>query len=113
MLGMESFMCRLLMGAGYHTLCVRENMKISVKLFANLVQRVSKDGQTLKQQGIRAGMPMELELPDNSTLADLLALLELEKGDVVITFVDGRARKLGYHLSHGEQVGIFPPLGGG
>jgi molybdopterin converting factor small subunit len=103
------------MGAGYHTLCVGENMKISVKLFANLVQRVSRDGQTLKQQGIRAGMPMqmELELPENSTLADLLALLELEKGDVVITFVDGRAQKLGYRLSQGEQVGIFPPLGGG
>lgn len=106
-------MCGLLMGAGYHSLRVREKMKISVKLFANLVQRVSRDGQTLNQQGIRAGIPVEIELPEHSTLADLLALLALEKGDVVITFVDGRARKLGYHLSHGEQVGIFPPLGGG
>jgi molybdopterin converting factor small subunit len=88
-------------------------MKISVKLFANLVQRVSRDGQTLKQQGIRAGTPVEIEMPENSTLEDLLHYLALEKGDVVITFVNGRARKLGYHLSQGEQVGIFPPLGGG
>jgi sulfur carrier protein ThiS len=88
-------------------------MKICVKLFANLVQRASKNGQTLKQQGIRAGIPIEIELPENSTLADLLAYLALEKGDVVITFVDGKARKLGYHLSQDEQVGIFPPLGGG
>lgn len=88
-------------------------MKICVKLFANLAQRASKNGQTLKQQGIRAGIPIEIELPENSTLADLLAYLALEKGDVLITFVEGKARKLGYHLSQGEQVGIFPPLGGG
>ena len=110
---MEPLLCGLLMGAGYNSLCVREKMKISVKLFANLVQRVSRNGQTLKQQGIRAGVPMEIELPENSTLADLLTYLALEKGDVVITFVDGRARKPGYHLTHGEQVGLFPPLGGG
>ncbi len=110
---MEPIMCGLPVGAGYHSLCVREKMQISVKLFANLVERVSRNGHTLKQQGIRAGVPVEIELPENSTLADLLAFLALKKGDVVITFVDGRARKLGYHLSQGEQVGLFPPLGGG
>jgi molybdopterin converting factor small subunit len=64
-------------------------------------------------EGMRAGTPVEIELPKDSTMVDLLTYLALEKGETIIAYVDGRIRTLDYHLIEGDQVGIFPPLGGG
>ncbi len=92
---------------------MRCKMKVYVKLFANLVQRVSEDIIAQYPRGIRAGFPLEIELPGNSTLADLVSHLALRQDEVVKIFVEGRVRELDYHLNPGDQVGIFPPLGGG
>ncbi len=64
-------------------------------------------------RGIRAGFSFEIELPEDSTLADLVAYLILPREEVKVTFVNGRAQELDYLLSPGDQVGIFPAVGGG
>ncbi len=77
------------------------------------MQKVSRNCKALNIDGTRAGTPIEIELPKDSTMVDLLTYLALEKGETFIAYVDGRIRKLDYHLTEGDQVGIFPPLGGG
>ena len=47
-------------------------MKISVKLFATLIQIVPETVRGRYPQGIRAAFPLEIELPGGSTLADLV-----------------------------------------
>ncbi|MBN2005550.1 MAG: MoaD/ThiS family protein [Anaerolineae bacterium] len=79
-------------------------MEISVKLFATL-QRYRPE--------VAAGEPFAMELPEESTLADLVALLQIRANEVKVTFVNGRARAEVYRLKAGDEVGIFPPVGGG
>ena len=88
-------------------------MIIRFKLFATLIQIVP---ETLKQrypQGIRAGTPLEIDLPEGCTLADMVDRLALPREKVRIIYVNGRARKLDYRLVPGDEVGIFPTIGGG
>ncbi len=88
-------------------------MQVSVKLFATLVRHVSQTTLANHPQGVRAGTPLEVELPADSTLADLVAHLGLPDEEIRMIFVNGRARELDYGLAAGDQVGIFPPVGGG
>ncbi len=88
-------------------------MKIYVKLFANLVRRVSEDVTAKHSKKLSAGTPLEIELPENSSITDLLSYLALRREEVITVFVGGRAREFDYMLTPGDQVGIFPPLGGG
>ncbi len=88
-------------------------MKVYAKLYAALVSSVPQAVQARYPQGIRAGSPLEVELPEGSTLADLVTHLALPGEEVKITFVNGRTQKLDYRLTAGDQVGIFPPVGGG
>jgi len=88
-------------------------MQVQVKLFATLVQNLS--GPVLAQypEAVRAGHPFELEMPEGSTLANLVADLALPDAEVKVIFVNGRAQPLDYRLQAGDTVGIFPPIGGG
>lgn len=79
-------------------------MEISVKLFATL-QRYRPE--------VFAGEPFAVELPEGSTLADLVTQLQIRANEVKVTFVNGRARAEVYRLKAGDEVGIFPPVGGG
>ena len=88
-------------------------MKVSVKLFATLARRVPAHIVAQQPQPVRAGMPWEVELPQGSTLADLVAHLELPPEELKVMFVNGRARSPDYVLQSGDEVGIFPPVGGG
>jgi molybdopterin synthase sulfur carrier subunit len=88
-------------------------MQVHVKLFATLVSSVPQAVQARYPQGIRPASPLEVELPAGSTLADLVAHLALPREEVKIVFVNGRAQELDYRLAPGDQVGIFPPVGGG
>ena len=87
--------------------------KIYVKLFATLVQLVPEQIAECYPQGIRAGTPLEIDLPQASTLADLVDYLALPREKVRIIYVAGRAKKLDYRLAAGDEVGIFPAIGGG
>ena len=88
-------------------------MKVYVKVFATLVRSISEAVLTRYPQGIRAGSPLEVELPESSTVGDLVAYLGLPGEEVKVTFVNGRAQELDYLLFPGDQVGIFPAVGGG
>ena len=89
---------------------MRGVMKIRVRLYAFLAERVSK---TVQEQGIRAGSPIDLDLPQGSTLSTLVGHLALPDGQVKLTVVNGRLRELDYHLQPEDEVGIFPPIAGG
>jgi len=79
-------------------------MLVNVKLFATL-QRY--------KPAIPAGQSFEVELPEKSTVADLIDHLQIQANEVKVTFVNGRARADLYRLKSGDEVGIFPPVGGG
>jgi molybdopterin converting factor small subunit len=88
-------------------------MIIRFKLFATLIQSVPETLRERYPQGIRAGSPLEIDLPEGSTLADLVDRLTLPREKVRVIYVNGRARKLDYRLVPGDEVGMFPAIGGG
>lgn len=77
-------------------------MRVQVRLFATLARHVADRGGIL-----------ELELPEGSTIGDLVSTLKLPPGELKVTFVNGRRRPLDYPLRAGDRVGMFPPIGGG
>ena len=88
-------------------------MKIRVKLYATLIQIIPKTIQDRYPQGIRAGSALDVELPEGSRLADVVDYLALPREKVRVVFVNGRAKPLDYRPVSGDEVGIFPPVGGG
>ena len=80
-------------------------MRLTVKLFAMLKQYAPQ------QQ--KPGEPFIVELPEGSTINDLLAQLGIPERVVKVTFVDGHARGSIFRLKPDAEVGIFPPVGGG
>jgi sulfur-carrier protein len=56
---------------------------------------------------------LELDLPDGTTVAELIARLALPPGIVRKVFVGGVARDISYALRPGDEVGMFPPIAGG
>lgn len=79
-------------------------MQVTVKLFATL---------TRYGQGERAGTPFTIELSENAKLYDLIKLLKIPSEETRITFVNGIIKESDYGLKNGDEVGIFPPIGGG
>jgi molybdopterin converting factor small subunit len=59
---------------------------------------------------------LEVELPAGSTLADLLARLELEvdsQQDAILLVINGRQAEAGQALADGDEVHLIPALSGG
>jgi molybdopterin converting factor small subunit len=83
-------------------------MRVRAKLFATL--RHYAPGASTET---RAAMPFEVDLPDGAIIADLVHHLNLPAEEVKVAFVNGRARPEDWHLEPGDEVGIFPPVGGG
>lgn len=79
-------------------------MHIRVRVFATL-RRYIKDAVY--------GVPLEVNLPDGASLIDLFNHLNLPLEEVKTAFVNGRARPEDWQLGSGDEVGIFPPVGGG
>ena len=88
-------------------------MKVYVKLYATLAKSVSGPILAQHPQGLRAGSRLEVELPEGSTLADLMTHLALPREQVKVSFVNARLQDPDYRLEAGDEVGIFPPIGGG
>jgi sulfur carrier protein ThiS len=88
-------------------------MQIQAKLFATLIRMVPDEVRERYPQLTRAGSPADVELPEGSTLADLVDHLGLPPEKVRVIFVNGRVRQRDYILVSGDEVGIFPPVGGG
>jgi molybdopterin converting factor small subunit len=77
---------------------------VQVKLFA-----------TLRRQfpDLEIGEALEMELAEGTTVDQLVEKLELPKKQVKVVFVNNTIRRGDYPLTDGDEVGIFPPVGGG
>jgi sulfur-carrier protein len=79
-------------------------MHVNVKVFATLKRYLPEE---------RAKRAFDLEVPDGATLDDVVRLIGLPAAEVKVTFVNGRTEALSCALHEGDEVGIFPPIGGG
>ena len=79
-------------------------MQVRVKLYATLSRYFSNTAP---------GIPFEIEVPKGATVADLVNRLKLPREEVKLFFVKGRARPIDWPLEPGDEVGIFPLIGGG
>lgn len=79
-------------------------INVQVKLFATLRRQYPELG---------IGEAMTVELPDDVTVGELLEELDLPIEQVKVVFVNGVVQKERHTLSNGDEVGIFPPVGGG
>jgi sulfur carrier protein ThiS len=55
----------------------------------------------------------ELEVPEGTTVGDVLALLEVPEDKAIIVLVNGRSRQRDHSLEPGDKMVFFPPLEGG
>ena len=74
-------------------------MLVEVRLFADF-----RNGR-LKEK--------ELELPEGSSLSDLLVHLKIPEKDAKNLILNGRAVSVEHKLSHHDVIAIFPPIAGG
>ena len=88
-------------------------MKVIVKLYADLVRRTRETTLSFVKGVLKAGVPFEIELKEKSTVADLLDLLHLADKEPLIIFINGKNSGRDHGLGDGDQIGIFPPIGGG
>ena len=79
-------------------------MTVYVKLFATLRRY---------RPGLGIGEAFAVELPPGATVGDLLRELGLPEQEVKVVFVNALHREPDHPLADGDQVGIFPPVGGG
>jgi molybdopterin converting factor small subunit len=79
-------------------------MRVRIKLFATLCSYFSNAAP---------GIPFEMEVPDDATVAELVNRLKLPREEVKVIFVNGRARLTDWPLEPGDEVGIFPLVAGG
>ena len=77
---------------------------VQVTLFATMRQH---------RPGLGIGERFPVELPDGASVRDLTRQLELPEEQVKLIFVNGLFQDLGHVLADGDEVGIFPPVGGG
>lgn len=78
---------------------------IQLKLFATLSRFMPGDDLP--------GIPKTKHLREGSTLADLVLDLGIPDEEVKLCYVNGRYQELDYILQDQDEVGIFPPIGGG
>ncbi len=74
-------------------------MKVKVKLFA-----------TLRNFGPEE---QEMDLPENTTIEDVIELLKLPGHIPLLRIVNGEHRKPTYSLKDGDELALFPPIAGG
>ncbi len=79
-------------------------MKIRVKVYATLTKYVG---------GAIMYDPIEIDLPEKATLSDLFDKLGIPSDEVKTSFVNSVMQPSDHTLSKGDDVGIFPPVGGG
>jgi molybdopterin converting factor small subunit len=77
---------------------------VHVKLFATLRRQ-------FPDLGIGEAMPVKL--PKGATVGQLVDHLRLPADQVKMTFVNATVRDRDHVLTDGDELGIFPPVGGG
>ena len=77
---------------------------VQAKLFATLRQH---------RPGLKLGEAVPVRLPDGATLGQLIQELGLPEKEVKVIFVNGIAHDQAHPLADGDEVALFPPVGGG
>jgi molybdopterin synthase sulfur carrier subunit len=77
---------------------------VHVKLFATLRRY---------RPGLGLGEAFPVELPDKVTVKDLIRAIGLPEEEVKLVFVNALFCELNHVLADGDELGIFPPVGGG
>jgi len=85
---------------------------VTVKLYANLVS-MALPAVVARPGALRAGSPLQVEVPDGSTVADLADRLLANRNKVRVAFVNGRICPFDTLLAAQDEVGLFPAVGGG
>lgn len=62
---------------------------------------------------LKIGEPLVVQLPEGSTVEHLLQQLGVPQDEVKVVFVNGIVRDQNHPLADGDELGIFPPIGGG
>ncbi|MBF0258919.1 MAG: MoaD/ThiS family protein [Desulfamplus sp.] len=76
-------------------------MKITLNAFSFLQKKLTDNGFSFYN--------VEMEIPEKSTVNDLLAILKLAREDVEGVFVNGSIASFNAKLSMGDRVGLLPP----
>jgi molybdopterin synthase sulfur carrier subunit len=79
-------------------------MQVTVKLFASLA-RFSPGGLP--------GTPFNISLSESATVQNVVDQLGIPSEETKVSFVNGLIRDLDWVLKQGDELGIFPPIGGG
>ena len=79
-------------------------MKVKVRLFANLRDYVPE---------AKIGATLEAELAEGALVKALVDHVQLPADLVKLVYVNAIYREMDFQLHDGDEVGIFPPIGGG
>lgn len=79
-------------------------MKVKLKAFATL-RRFLND--------VPVGQSLEVEISAGSTVSDLVEHFQIPTDELKICFVNGIICEPDRLLHEGDEVGVFPPVGGG
>lgn len=79
-------------------------MKAYVKVYATLVKYV---GGSIMHE------PIEVEVSKKTTLSELYDRLGIPCEEVKTAFVNSVIESPDYTICEGDEIGIFPPVGGG
>jgi molybdopterin converting factor small subunit len=80
----------------------KEKMKVTVKCFATLAETDSCD--------YRDSTPYELSA--GADVKELMRRLKVAEDQVKLVFINGKKAEASARLADGDQVGLFPPVGG-
>lgn len=79
-------------------------MKVKLRLFATLRKYL---------ENVPIGQSVDVEMPAGSTISDLVESFQIPAEELKICFVNGIICEVDQMLSEGDEVGMFPPIGGG
>lgn len=79
-------------------------MRVKVRLFANLRDYVPE---------AKIGTTLEVELQDGARVEDLANHYKLPLDLVKLAYVNGIYQNLDFQLHENDEIGLFPPIGGG
>ena len=80
------------------------NMIVKVKLFATLRKFLP---------GVELGKSSDIPLESGTSIAQLYEVLKIPAEEIKLAYVNGIYCEIDTILQDGDEIGIFPPIGGG
>jgi len=91
------------MGTGYRTVSIIK-MIVKVKLFATLRKYLPD---------LELGSSKDVQIDHGTTIEQLYKNLGIPIEEIKLAYVNGIYCEPDYILNDGDEIGIFPPIGGG